>query len=241
MRRSITLFSLSALPVLHACARIKAMRISLKRLSLGGCLLLSLLLNGIAGHAEPYRMGEDYLQLVEPIDTGLSKKQVQVLEFFWYGCVHCFEMDKELNRWLLKKPKRVSFQRIPAVMRDEWLPHARAFYAAQRLGVLDAVHTPIFKAIHERKIPLNEEGSLVDFIAIKASLAPEDVGTQMDNILNRAAILQGIQLQKQYGLPGVPVVIVNGRYIVNGRLARGFPRMMKIVDFLVNKELVRTR
>ena len=201
------------------------------------CLILVLLLLSNTAAAERFREGDDYLRLETRIDTGLANGRVQVLEFFWYGCVHCYYLDAHLNKWLGRQSDRVAFRRIPSVMQKSWLVHAQAFYAGHRLGVHEEIHTPLFEALHDRQLPLNEMGGLADFMAIKADLDPVAIEDQMLNMLTRAAVLEGVQLQKQYEVSGVPTLIVNGKYVVNGRLAKGFSRMVKILDYLVAKEL----
>lgn len=204
------------------------------------CLVLLLVLFSGYSQAERFREGDDYIRLESRIDTGLSKDKVQVLEFFWYGCVHCYYLDKYLNQWLSEQTKQVAFRRIPTVMQKSWLVHAQAFYAGQRLGVHEKMHTPLFEALHDRQLPLNEVGALADFMAIKADLDPVDIEAQMANIQTRAAVLEGVQLQKQYEVSGVPTLVINGKYVLNGRLAKGFNRMMQILDYLVAKEIALT-
>jgi thiol:disulfide interchange protein DsbA len=199
-------------------------------------VLLLVLFSGFS-QAERFREGDDYIRLESRVDTGLSKDKVQVLEFFWYGCVHCYYLDKHLNQWMEKQPNHVSFRRIPSVMQKGWLVHAQAFYAGQRLGVHEKIHTPLFEALHDRQLPLNEMGALADFIAVKADLDPVSIEGQMANMQTRAAVLEGVQLQKQYEVSGVPTLIINGKYVLNGRLAKGFSRMIRILDYLVTKEL----
>lgn len=210
-------------------------------LSKGGCvkycLILVLLLTSNISTAESFREGDDYIRLEARVDTGLAQDKVQVLEFFWYGCVHCYYLDSHLNKWLGKQPEQVVFRRIPSVMQKSWLVHAQAFYAGHRLAVHEKVHTPLFEALHDRQLPLNEMGGLADFMAIKADLDPVAIEDQMLNMLTRAAVLEGVQLQKQYEVSGVPTLIINGKYAVNGRLAKGFSRMVRVLDYLVAKEL----
>lgn len=204
-------------------------------------LLVFLVLSSGFAQAEKYREGEDYIRLENRVDTGLSKDQVQVLEFFWYGCVHCYYLDKHLNQWMDQQSQQVVFRRIPSVMQKGWLVHAQAFYASQRLGVHEKVHAALFEALHDRQLPLNEVGTLADFMAVKADLDPVSVEGQMNNMLTRAAVLEGVQLQTQYEVSGVPTLIINGKYVLNGRLAKGFSRMIKILDYLVAKELSLAR
>ena len=73
------------------------------------------------------------------------------MELFWYGCIHCYEMDPMLSDWVKKLPKDVYFKRVPAIPRPEWAAMAKAFYAMETLGVSEKLHTSIFDAYIKKK------------------------------------------------------------------------------------------
>ena len=81
-----------------------------------------------------------------------SKDKIEVVELFWYGCVHCFNMDPYLDKWADNLPKDVTFKRIPAIPRKDWVASAKAYYALESLGLLNKLHEKLFDAIHKEKI-----------------------------------------------------------------------------------------
>ncbi|MEI6467828.1 MAG: hypothetical protein WCO72_00005, partial [Betaproteobacteria bacterium] len=100
--------------------------------------------------------GVDYqaLTMVQPTE---AKGKIEVTEFFWYGCPHCFEFDAELHAWV-KKQKNIVFKRVPVAFRPDFLPHSQLFYALEALGKEEEFTPKVFKAIHlERKQLLKEE------------------------------------------------------------------------------------
>ena len=100
---------------------------------------------------------------IEPRPTS-SGDRIEVIEFFWYGCPHCFDLEPYLTQWLAAKPEDVDFLRVPAVLGNSWIHYSRVYLAAENLGVVDKLHAPLFNAIHEQRIPLNDKDKLGKFL-----------------------------------------------------------------------------
>jgi len=183
--------------------------------------------------AQQYVEGVQYTELFQrqPVVTG---DKIEVRELFWYGCPHCFDFEPDLNKWRKSMPKDAAFVRMPAVLRDNWEPHARAYYAFQALGVTDKLHSVLFDAIHVKKEKLFDADALADFAAAhgierKAFLdAYNSFG--VDSEVRKAKLLG-----RQYEADGVPTIIVDGRYRTTAHMAGGFEQLVKLMDFLVAK------
>jgi len=183
--------------------------------------------------AEQYVEGVQYTELFQrqPVVTG---DKIEVRELFWYGCPHCFDFEPDLNTWRKSMPKDAAFVRMPAVLRDNWEPHARAYYAFQALGVTDKLHSVLFDAIHVKKEKLFDADALADFAAAhgidrKAFLdAYNSFG--VDSEVRKAKLLG-----RQYEADGVPTIIVDGRYRTTAHMAGGFDQLVKLMDYLVAK------
>jgi protein dithiol oxidoreductase (disulfide-forming) len=78
-----------------------------------------------------------YKSINPPHADRRTADKIEVVEVFWYGCPHCYDFEPYLDAWLETKPDDVDFKRMPGIFRQDWLVHARAFYAAEQLGVLD--------------------------------------------------------------------------------------------------------
>lgn len=161
---------------------------------------------------------------------------IQVLEAFWYGCPSCYNLEPHIQRWLATKPDDVEFVRIAASMAPSWRVHARAFYTADALDVVDEVHVALFNAIHLQRNPLNtvdaiaavfEEHAGVDHEAVTTAYRSFDVDTRMR---------RGDQETRRYRLGAVPTVIVAGKYRTDPGRAQGFGNVMRVVDHLVELE-----
>ncbi|CAG0940183.1 partial Thiol:disulfide interchange protein DsbA, partial [Gammaproteobacteria bacterium] len=102
--------------------------------------LIGLTLALAAGSAAAQlKAGRDYKPLANPqaVESG---EKIQVLEFFWYGCSHCYDLEPILNKWTARLPKDVEFRRVPAIPTERWAPNARTFYTLESLGLLEKLH-----------------------------------------------------------------------------------------------------
>ena len=187
-----------------------------------------------AESAEPYEAGKHYQSIVpeQPTQTG---DKIEVLEVFWYGCPHCNEFEPYVATWLSKKAEDVEFRRLPATFKDIWTLHAKAFYTAEALGVLDKVHSPFFKALHEQNRSLNDQAALAEFFA-EQGVKKEDFEKTFNSFSVDSKVRQATYMLIQYKITGVPAVVENGKYLTSGGMAGNYDELLKVIDFLVEKE-----
>lgn len=189
----------------------------------------------LPGNAEqPYVEGQHYERITPELATHADGK-VEVIEVFWYGCHHCFAFEPSISKWLRSKPDNVVFRRVPGIFARSWVAHARAFFTAELLGVLDEIHTPLFEAIHEQRRKIGDEDSLARFFA-EHGIPDEDFREAYNSFSVDTKTRQAMTASKDYGITGVPSMIVNGRFRSSARLAGSFKDLLKVVDELVAKE-----
>lgn len=197
-------------------------------------LPLLLLLAGVA-QADEFVEGRDYARLAQE-QPAAGKGKVQVVELFWYGCPHCFSFDPYVAKWQESKPDYVEFVHMPAIFSNKrWKLHAAAFYTAEVLGVLDKVHVPMFKALHEQKRKLASEAEIADLFA-QHGVSKEEFDKTINSFAVQAKVRRAADMTRRYGITGVPVIIVNGKYRVDGPMAKSYENMIRIVNALVKKE-----
>lgn len=196
-------------------------------------LLLLFILSATQLQAAGFSEGVDYKK-VPPQATSTGDK-IEVLEFFWYGCPHCYAFEPYLNSWKKTKPANVEFIRIPAVFRPEWEQQARAYYALSNMGVIETVHEKIFKALHKDKKRLNNLNLIADFVAQngvdRKKFLEEANSFAVDGMVRKAK-----KKQTAYKIQGVPSVAINGKYLTSGSMAGSYDNMIKIIDHLIAKE-----
>jgi len=178
--------------------------------------------------------GRDYLEINNPVATTTGDK-VEVKEFFWYFCSHCFEAEPYLNAWLKTMPDTAEFIHQPTIFRDNWKNGAVFYYALEELGELDRLHGRLFDAIHIHKTPLIDLDDFVSWLVDngvdekKANAAVKSFSVRIK--VNKAALAT-----RKYPLEGVPTIVVNGKYLTDANHAGGKIRMFKVVDYLIYKE-----
>ena len=183
--------------------------------------------------------GHDYVRVknAQPVATG---NKVEVLEFFWYRCPHCFQLEPALNTWLKTLPKDAQVRRVPAVFRDDWAPAAKTYYTLEQMGLLDRLHHKVFDAYHVENINLNDPAVLGGWIA-KQGVDRKKFETIYNSFSTQSKTLQGGKLAAAYGITGVPVFIIDGKYTTTMAMANSEARLFEILDQLIDKARAERR
>jgi protein dithiol oxidoreductase (disulfide-forming) len=194
---------------------------------------LMLLISFNAFAADP-QIGQEYDRTLQAIPTDTPNK-IEVVEVFWYGCIHCYHMDSVLNTWVKKLPADVSFRRLPGLPNPSWAPMAKAFYAMEDLKLTNKLHSALFDAVHKEKVldPTNEV-AIIDWMTKKSGLDKAKVEASfksfsMNNKLNQAA-----QFFRASGATGVPTFVINGQFITSSTMAGGNEQALQTVDYIVS-------
>ncbi|MFY7967334.1 MAG: thiol:disulfide interchange protein DsbA/DsbL [Polynucleobacter sp.] len=177
--------------------------------------------------------GFDYrvLPITQPID---AKGKVEVIEFFWYGCPHCYEFEPELKGWIKRQNKDVVFKKVPIAFREELMPHSQLFYALETLGKGDALNDKVMFAMHRENKRLLNENEIADWVAAQGVDRNAFLAAYRSfAVLSKARAAN--QLGNAYRIDGVPTVAVQGKYITSPSIAGSRAKAVNIMDFLVNK------
>ena len=188
----------------------------------------------VTAAAPVFTAGQHY-ELVTPAQPTSTGEKIEVIELFWYGCRHCYTFEPHIENWLASKPDNVVFVRIPAVFAANWEVHARAYYAAEQLRVLEKIHKPLFDALHFEKRKLYTEDALATFFAEHGTPA-EEFRQAFNSFDVDTKTRQAIAATRSYGITGVPAVIINGKYRSSARSTGSYENLLKLVDYLADKE-----
>ena len=156
--------------------------------------------------------GQEYNAISPPLPT-LDPKRVEVMELFWYGCPHCFALEPDVVAWVKTLPKNVYFRRVPAVFAQTpgWIPLARAYYAAEILGLSDKLHEDFFNAIHLSGQNLNDREVLLKLVQ-QLGVNRKQFAQALDSPEVNTRIEKSQRLSAASGAQGVPALVVDGRY-----------------------------
>ncbi len=196
--------------------------------------LYSLLVLFIATTPWAYAEEPGYEVLNPPQPTQHADK-IEVIEFFWYGCPHCYAFEPELNKWLKSKPANVEFIRQPAVFSEAWGKHAHAYFVAEALGVVDKLHADFFDAIQNKKQKLETEDELAAFFT-EHGVKESEFHEAYKSFAVDSKMRQAPAIAAKYGLTGVPAIIINGKYVTNGPLAGTHEKMIEVMNQLIKQE-----
>ncbi len=184
-------------------------------------------------HAET-ESGPGYESVV-PAQPTQDPSKIEVIEFFWYGCPHCYRFEPILQEWLKTLPDNVQFIRQPAVFSSLWAKHAQAYFTAEALGVVDKVHADFFDAIQNKKQKLVTEDQLAEFF-VAHGVDETAFRDTYNSFLVDSKMRQAKSMAPRYGVTGVPTIIINGKYKTNGSLAKSHENMIRVMNQLIQQE-----
>ena len=178
--------------------------------------------------------GKDYVKLSTAAPTTLPpQKKVEVVEFFWYGCPHCFQLEPLIEVWAKQQPADVYFHPVPFAFIG--IPeHQKLFYALEELGQREALQGKIFNALHVENKRLNSEGDITAFVAANGVDAAKFTEAYKSFGVN-TKITKGKSLGNAYKIDSVPAIGVQGRYYTSASLAGSHERALVVTDYLINR------
>ena len=191
-----------------------------------------------------FREGQHYIRMVPSQPTMGGADKIEVAEFFWYGCPHCFSFEPTINSWAADIPAGVRFVRIPVLWNTVHELHARIFYTMEvlaRNGTLadgETFHNTVFQEIQTRGNRLTNEDSirrLFERFGVDADTFNSTWKSfEVDQKLRVAK-----DLGRRYSIQGVPAIVVNGKYRTGGQEAGSYDAVPDVIDELIVRESQR--
>jgi thiol:disulfide interchange protein DsbA len=168
----------------------------------------------------------------QPIET--DGKKIEVVEFFWYGCIHCYNLEPALENWIRKLPPDTQFRRVPAVFNQRWGHDAAIFYTIEAMGLMDKLHRPLFDAIHRDRLNTADEQAFSQWLQKQGVDAKKFMET-MKSFSVQSKTRRAVQLTTAYKIDGTPAMAVQGRYTVSADQGRSREGMLETVNYLVEQ------
>jgi len=196
----------------------------------GVMIVATLLIGGTAFAAA--QLGKDYTLLnpSQPTDN----KKIEVLEFFFYGCSHCYHLHEPLTAWEKSKPRDVVLTFVPTIFRDSMEPMARTMYALESMGQLDKLHDALYNAWNVDKIELFDEASIGDFVA-KHGVDRTKFTDAYNSFSMQSRVARAKQMVRSYRINGTPTLVVAGKYVITGLQPDDTVRVLKEVIDIARK------
>ena len=186
--------------------------------------------------------GVNYRPLVPAQPTDAPPGKVEVVEVFWYGCPHCYALDPYIESWRKTKPAYIEFHRVPVTWQPVHQSHAKLFYTFEALGKEDAVHNAVFAEMHDKKNFMYMQGDDKETLAAQIAFAKAHGISEADftNAWNSFTVQTSMQkadeLVHRYHVDGVPLLVINGKYVTDVNMAGSQANVMSIVSDLAASE-----
>jgi thiol:disulfide interchange protein DsbA len=174
--------------------------------------------------------GADYTLI--PQRPVADPRRIEVIEFFYYGCRWCNELQPYVEEWLARKPRDVDFRYQPAIRNTRWLVLTKAFFALQALGQLPRLHSKVYRAYHRDGVNLEDEAVLTGW-ALKQGIELKPFEALMRAPETVAKVEAARTDTYAYQIESTPSLVVNGRYLTSSGLAGGIVQVMDVLESLV--------
>jgi protein dithiol oxidoreductase (disulfide-forming) len=171
------------------------------------------------------------LKPAQPVAEG---KKIDVVEFFWYGCIHCYNLEPVLEPWVKKLPADVQFRRVPAVFNARWERDAAIFYTFESMGLLEKLHRPFFDAIHRDALRSDSDEALGQWLQ-KQGVDTKKFFETLKSFSVQSKTRRAVQLTSLYRVEGTPMMAVQGKYTVSADQGRSREGMLATVSQLVDR------
>lgn len=187
----------------------------------------------------PWQEGVNYTRLVPAQPTAVPSGQVEVLEFFWYACPHCYAIDPLVEAWKKTKPAYISFSRVPVMWNEGHRSLARLYYTLDSMGKLNDLHAAIWKEIHVKNDPLVDPGNndakseqIQTAFVQSLGVSREAFAAAYRSFAIETELQRADQLVQRYRVAGVPTFVINGKYLADVGTAQGEERLISLVSDL---------
>ena len=195
-------------------------------------LLVLMMGSAFAQISQNVKEGEDYRVLAssQPLFT---KDKIEVIEFFWYGCPHCYDFQPELKSWLNRQNKDIVYKKIPIAFREQFFPHSQIFYALESMGIGDTLTDRIMFAVHRENKRLLDESEILEWLSAQGVDRNKFLAAYRSSSVLAKAVAAN-QLGNSYRIDGIPTIAIQGKYITSPSIAGSKIKAINTMDFLVD-------
>jgi thiol:disulfide interchange protein DsbA len=181
----------------------------------------------------PLQKGYHY-ELIDPAQPTDTGGKIEVIEFFSYGCPHCYHLEPSINPWVKQLPKDVGFYRVP-LSGGQWAATAKLFYTLDAMGVEDKLHSDVFAAIHggDKSISSISDEAAIAAWAAKKGLDAKKFGDTYKSFAIQSKVMRAAQLAGSHHVSGVPAIVVDGRYLVLSNSISSYDELLTLAGQVI--------
>lgn len=175
----------------------------------------------------------DAMEVIQSISTG---DKIEVLGLFWYRCPHCNALEVPLQKWLKNgKPDNAEYVAFPAIFSERWEPAARSYYTLEALGLVEKLHGKLFYAIQSERRQVTSAKQLAAWVEEQGDATAQEVLDTYESFAVNTKVSYATTMTGKYGISGVPVIIVDGKYRTSLSQAGDHDGLFEVINFLVAK------
>jgi thiol:disulfide interchange protein DsbA len=191
-----------------------------------------------------FKEGTNYTRLVPTQPTVGGADKIEVAEFFYYLCPHCFNFEPLIKGWAENKPANVRFVQVPAMWNPMLVLHGRMYYTKEilaRNGVIEdgaLFHDTVYQEIHRRKNQLSSEAAIQKLFE-RFGVSAEEFSRAWNSFEVDQKLRVAQDLARRYSIASTPTIVVNGKYRMGAQEAGSYPKLLEVIDELVVREGLR--
>ena len=188
--------------------------------------------------------GRHFARLVPTQRTVGGADKIEVAEFFWYGCPHCYTLEPVINSWAEDLPPNVRFVRVPGMWNNVLRTHAQLFYTEEVLVREGKITEPaafresVFEQYHRRGNRLLNPDVIEAHFA-RFGVSSEDFRKTWNSFEVNQKMRLADDLGRRYSIASVPMIVVNGKYRTSASEAGGYRELIELIDELIERESIR--
>jgi len=183
-----------------------------------------------------YVEGKHYTVLSEPLRTSHRGEEIgEVMEFFSYGCIHCFNFEPAIERFIEEKPDNIRFTAVPVMFNNKQAPEVRAYYVIEVLKLGDEAHAAIFNEIHKKRKSLRTDAQFAKFFT-RFGLTEDQYMKEAYSFAVAPKVKNSIYLTGNSGITGTPAVMANGKYLIDTGAVGGNEMALYVAKSLIEQD-----
>jgi len=203
------------------------------RLAAYAFALVSLLALAVPAQAQ-LAAGVDFAEIKPALQVDNPAK-IEIVEFFSYACPHCNDLNPIVKKWAAKLPADVAFKRIPVSFNSPFYQlMAKLYYTLDALGEMEKLDTAVFDAIHVKGLKLIDEKSIQEW-AVAQGIDAKKFSDAFKSFSADSNVKRADQLSRAAKIPGVPALVVDGRYLVVGKNVKNHDELLALTDKVIDK------
>lgn len=177
---------------------------------------------------------QGYKTLADRVPVHVAADQIEVTAIFSYTCPYCYQLEPQLLAWSDKQAADVQVIHLPAAFNTQWEHLARAYYIMDALDITNKAHLAMFDAIHRDNTNLGSQRALNQFFE-RFGIKADETERLYRSFGVESRLRQDTARLRGYRVTGVPALVVDGRYVIDGNSAGSLPNMLKVADQLIEE------